>query len=304
MERIRRRLSGHNLTAVDMDYANHPPLADEDEWTASTSSTSLPGTVPSYESSQLHHRSISGPLHLNSRSTSITSLSTLMQDDGPTNASHDPSHKEERKSFRRLGLTSLNPRQHFALSMCRDISFLPPVVGLLRAWNRAFFYSPPNQSLIDQLSSSTSVEHFLTGIWCIVAGYLSYCILDGLMVRWIVTYSISAAIVRMLSFSALVISLEQLILTVLASPDNATHYLLHSWILISCIMTIAYVCESFVTSNLFKSSKKRYFDYYNITVFAVVPVGLASFATMIGILRSLIILRLDIETRRFQLQSE
>ena len=40
---------------------------------------------------------------------------------------------------------------------------------------------------------------------------------------------------------------------------------------------------------------RRFFDFYNIVVFAVVPVGLASFVTMIGILRSLLILRIDVD---------
>ena len=44
--------------------------------------------------------------------------------------------------------------------------------------------------------------------------------------------------------------------------------------------------------------RPRFFDFYKIVVFAVVPVGMASFITMIGLLRSLLILRLDIDVQR------
>lgn len=142
---------------------------------------------------------------------------------------------------------------------------------------------------------STGVsELFMAGIWCIVSGYLSYAVLDGLMVRWIVTYSTPAAIVRMISCACLNVAMIQGLLSVL-SPDRT--YLLHVWILISCISTVAYIIQSFVTSNLALEKKSRYFDLYNIAVFAVVPVGLASFLTMVVLLRSLIILRLDIESK-------
>ena len=45
----------------------------------------------------------------------------------------------------------------------------------------------------------------------------------------------------------------------------------------------------------FSFSTKRTIDLYNITVFCVVPVGLASFITMVGLLRNLFIQRLDVE---------
>lgn len=154
--------------------------------------------------------------------------------------------------------------------------------------------SSPAEVASRPISACGASEIFMAGIWCLVAGYLSYAVLDGLVVRWIVTYSTPAAIVRMLSGACLNIAMIQGLFSVL-SPDR-TH-LLHVWILISCILTGAYIIQNFVTSNLALEKKSRYFDLYKIAVFAVVPVGLASFMTMVSLLRSLMILRMDLEAR-------
>lgn len=132
----------------------------------------------------------------------------------------------------------------------------------------------------------------MAGIWCIVSGYLSYSCLDGLMVRWIVTYSTPAAIVRMLSCSALYTAMTQSLHSLFSTPEKV--FYLHIWILISCILTLAYAVQNFVTSNLSLEKKTRSVDLINIAVFAVVPVGLASFLTMLGLLRVLMILRWDL----------
>lgn len=190
-----------------------------------------------------------------------------------------------------LGLKFLNAKQHFTLAICRDISLIPPLLGLIQSWKRVFLTQDPTTIL----TSARNSEHFLTGVWCLVSAYLSYSVLDGLIVRWIVTYSTSAAIVRVLSMSTMIVTVEQyLVSTFLAAGYK---YGLHIWILISCILTVTYIIQNFITSNIdLKGNRRaRFFDFYNIVVFAVVPVGLASFITMIGLLRSLLILRIDIE---------
>ncbi|KAK6203053.1 N-glycosylation protein-domain-containing protein [Scheffersomyces amazonensis] len=263
------------------------------------------------------------------------------------------SRKNEYKksSLKQLGLKFLNARQHFALALSRDVSLLPPLIGLVQSWKRLFDNKPPvideNQELVKSLTSARVSEHFLTGLWCIVAAYLSYSVLDGLIIRWIVIYSTPAAIVRVLSMSAIIMTAEQYLVSSFSA--NGYKYGLHIWILISCCLTLAYIVQNFVTSNieLKKSNssstsqshlsnsgsipqdsntipsqtgssststssstsatvsytngsvdykaRARFFDFYNIVVFAVVPVGLASFITMIGLLRSLLILRIDID---------
>lgn len=150
-----------------------------------------------------------------------------------------------------------------------------------------------DQEYFTMLTTASPAEFLTTGIWCIVAAYLSFSVIDGLMVRWIVTYQTSAAILRVLSMSMFLIMIEQVALS-LFSPDGS--YALHTWILVSVVLTGAYILQTFVTSNLDlkDGNRKRTIDYYSIAVFAVVPVGVASFVSMIVLLRALLFIRLDI----------
>ncbi|RLP67301.1 hypothetical protein L150_06103 [Candida albicans Ca529L] len=211
----------------------------------------------------------------------------------------------KRSSIKQLGLKFLNARQHFLLASCRDVSLIPPLIGLIRSWRMIYSNDANNYNQAlngDGVTLIRGSEHFLTGLWCIVAGYLSYSILDSLLVRWIMTYSTSAAIVRVLSMSTIIITIE---LYLINTTSAITDYGLHIWIFISCVLTFTYIVQNFVTSNLelinyYKRTtihkRARFFDFYNIVVFAVVPVGLASFVTMVGLLRSLLLLRIEIDS--------
>lgn len=186
-----------------------------------------------------------------------------------------------------LGLRFINSRLHFIFGWARSVAIIPSVIGMWNCLHEAYLLEDSRP-----ITSVRSSELFLASIWCIVSGYLSYCVIDGLMVRWLVTYSQPAAIVRVLSCSTLNIAMIQSLHSLL-SPDRT--YLLHVWILVSCILTLAYIVQNFVTSNLALEKRARSVDLYNIAVFAVVPVGLASFVTMLGLLRCLLILRMDLE---------
>ncbi|CAK9437411.1 uncharacterized protein LODBEIA_P17890 [Lodderomyces beijingensis] len=265
----------------------------------------------------------------NNSNNTISSLATTSR-----------ANKLQQSSIKKLGLKFLNARQHFLLACCRDVSLIPPLFCLFQSWKRIHF-DHENALANHKITTARGLEHFLTGVWCIVSAYLSYSILDSLLVRWIVTYSTSAAIVRVLSMSTIMITLE--LYFVNAFSAEGYKYGLHIWILISCLLTLTFIVQNFVTSNLSlehyqqqqqqqqqqhhqhqdtfsavrvgehghssagdvvreerkmrrKSIKpRRFFDFYNIVVFAVVPVGLASFITMIGLLRSLLILRIDVD---------
>ncbi|KAG5420336.1 hypothetical protein I9W82_002217 [Candida metapsilosis] len=258
-------------------------------------------------------------------------------------------NKFKQTSIKKLGLKFLNARQHFLLACCRDISLIPPLIGLYQSWKRIYQDNDSLNAASYKITTARGMEHFLTGVWCIVAAYLSYSILDSLLVRWIITYSTSAAIVRVLSMSTIMITCELYLVSTFSA--DGYKYGLHIWILVSCILTLTYIVQNFVTSNLqlehhnsikqreqileggggggeneiesnaasssqrtsssadnnanrnaakhigqMRAKKpRRFFDFYNIVVFAVVPVGLASFVTMIGLLRSLLILRIDVD---------
>lgn len=261
--------------------------------------------VPSYETSQLLHER---RLDLETPNTPTRSNSI----DDITSLAPPPPPQKPKLSLKQLGLKFLNARQHFALAFSRDVSLVPPMIGLFQLWKRVFFdnhqvkidtvnsIANNSQHLQVSITSARLSEHFLTGVWCVVAGYLSFSVLDGLIIRWIVIYLTPAAIVRVLSMSAIMITAEQYLVSTFSA--DGYKYGLHIWILISCCLTITYGVQNFVTSNLDlkKGGRKRarFFDFYNIAVFAVVPVGLASFITMIGLLRSLLILRIDIDQSR------
>lgn len=291
------------------------------------------------------------------------------------------SKKNTYRSIKSLTLNNLDARQHFLIAVCRDVSLLPPLLSLAhslkKAWSlwyrKDMLYATDNNSgsltvsftklwqtyrtlrtqassggtdLSSQLITARSSEYILCSLWCVVSAYLTYAILDSLMVRWIVKYSTIAAILRMFSMSLLIITVEMLLLSSL-SPNG--DYYLHTWILISCVLTGAYIWQSFLTSDLsyveqnpisagstsaygrrsssshslsalsdptnasqedltqtasrkkknahtvFNFAKNKQIHFYNITVFCVVPVGFASFITMIGLLRNLVIQRLDVE---------
>lgn len=254
----------------------------------------LPGRGVQRQGSSNHLNYIEGytPTSTSANVSRQNSVIAGSNTDLPSNGL-SPSPKNNNKTLKSLGLQFLNARQHLALAFCRDLSLIPSFLGLIQAWRRAFYdYDIINSTSI---TSAKLPEHFLTGVWCIVAGYLAYSVLDGLMIRWIVTYLTTAAILRMLSMSTIIVTIEQYIVSTLSA--DGYKYGLHIWILISCVLTFVYILQNFVTLNLDLKGKRRarFFDFYNIVVFAVVPVGLASFVTMIGLLRSLLIVRIDIE---------
>ncbi|SCU86513.1 LAME_0D06480g1_1 [Lachancea meyersii CBS 8951] len=315
--------------------------------------------------------------------------------------------KSPYQSLKSLTLNNLDAKQHFLIAVCRDVSLLPPLLSLAHSlkkawalsyrsdvlynntkellqaelpsvWHRPLAVETQASSAADleltsQLLVARSSEYLLCSLWCVVSAYLTYAILDSLMVRWIVKYSTVAAILRMFSMSLIIVTLEMLLLSSLSPKGD---YYLHTWILISCVLTGAYIWQSFLTSDLnyvqqdspsptppassssndlagastarrgssttintntrsipgmpssssssssppttatttsqvtcsptdarkrrrgsryLGLTKNRQIHLYNITVFCVVPVGVASFITMIGLLRNLVIQRLDLE---------
>lgn len=187
-------------------------------------------------------------------------------------------------SLRDLTLTHLNAKQHFLIALCRDVSLVLPIFGMFqslrKAWSLSFetnvlytgsgltnkmrmawnaYISTTTSTeddtvLLSALTTARSSEYFLASLWCLVSMYLSYSILDSLMVRWIIKYATIAAIFRMFSLSLVIICLEMLLLTAM-SPAGEYH--LHTWILISCLLTGGYIIQNFITSNLIYGDKKE-----------------------------------------------
>ncbi|GMG39726.1 unnamed protein product [Ambrosiozyma monospora] len=283
--------------------------------------------------------------------------------------------RTQRNHLKELGLKRLTSREHTLVSFSRDVSLLILCNDLRVLWAKWYTMlrdASTDHYMMDNITSVKPTEFFLAGIWCLVTTFLSYSVLDGLMARWIVMYSVQAVIVRVLSMSLFIVSLVEFINYMFNTKDN--QYCLPAWIIISCIMTLTYIIQNFVVSNLTleqhllnknghelslgssdetgggtingsvngdlnsdlcggvraidltlgepieftpprnsitslagnangdknskrkgKHSVRRTVDLYNITVFAVVPIGVASFCTMVGLIRLLIIVRLEID---------
>lgn len=249
-------------------------------------------------------------------------------------------------SIKTLSLHHLTAKQHMLLALCRDISLIPAGFHMCKSIRKAYLisfkdifhnkYTETNTNneikILSNLITGRASEYMLCSMWCLVSLYLSFATLDNLMVRWIMKYSIMAVILRMFSMSLVLITIEHFLLNSL-SPER--DYYLHTWILISGILTGLFIWQNYLNSNLdYLNNRrdasridtdphsdndemshsisvpaeeteshqpntdprlKRAFNLYNIIVFCVVPLGMASFVTMLCLLRNLFIQRLDIE---------
>ncbi|KAK9461459.1 N-glycosylation protein-domain-containing protein [Lipomyces oligophaga] len=207
-----------------------------------------------------------------------TSNTTVISPSGQASRVSSPKPGLKERSIKDL----IGPLQSIAHHVCKALSLPPAVFGMARCLIAAHeIHSAPD-------GEAQSLELVLAVIWCGVSAYLSYAFIDGLMLRWLVMYSSRATILRLLSINALMAFLINRLLFFFAQdPMN----LLSTWVLIACILTAAYAIQNFVTSNIGLEPRERKVDLYHIAVFAVVPVGLASFFTMIGLIRSLFVVR-------------
>lgn len=236
----------------------------------------------------------------------------------------------QRNKLKNYGLKRLNVKQHIIITICRDLpiySILKNFFELILQWYKLI--TEPYNSFI----TVRATEFFLASLWCLVSALLSYIILDGLMVRWMLIYEINAIIVRILSMSLIIILLIEMFKYTFNNLDN--DFCLTVWIFISCVLTVFFIIQCFTSKDfdidkkdLIDSSymdslerdssvnstntiskakirKHRKVDLYNLVVFAVVPIGVASFISTVGLVRLLVILRLDIgmEMNRIQLVS-
>lgn len=126
----------------------------------------------------------------------------------------------------------------------------------------------------------------MSAVYAGISAFLSLRVIDGLMSRWLARYSKAGCMIRLLSFNILNNYLSSVAISLTMKNDML---LLPVWIGISCILTIAYTIENWVISNL--RSDHRQLNLYEVVVFGVAPVGMASFVTMCLGLMELFLLR-------------
>ncbi|OLL26230.1 N-glycosylation protein eos1 [Neolecta irregularis DAH-3] len=103
---------------------------------------------------------------------------------------------------------------------------------------------------------------------------------NGMLDRWLVRYSPQATIIRLLSLTALNCVITNGITTTISSGYE--EFLLPSWIGISCVLTVAYTIQDYITSNVFREpDRKRQLNLKEVAVFGVVPVGFAGFLSLL-----------------------
>lgn len=184
------------------------------------------------------------------------------------------------------GRRHIRGRMYVALALLRLLSCLPsayPVFRYFSATLRCF-----NEKRGIPESYHCSPDMLLPGVWCLVSSYMTYLALDGMMVRWIVMYSPLAAIIRTLSC----IIVNFVWIHFVTRFHGASTIDLQIWILISCMSTAVYILQSFITSNMATRAVDRTLNLFHIAVYAVVPIGLASFITMIALIRTLMLVQL------------
>lgn len=175
-------------------------------------------------------------------------------------------YEKQMTSIKTLSLNHLTAKQHMLLALFRDISLIPAGFHWFKAIRKAYLISVKdifNNSIdlsninnnlriseikiLSNLITGRASEYILCSLWCLVSLYLSFAILDNLMVRWIMKYSVMAVILRMFSMSLVLITIQLFLLNSL-SPER--DYYLHTWILISSILTGLFIWQNYLTSNL------------------------------------------------------
>lgn len=175
---------------------------------------------------------------------------------------------------------------YVALAVLRLLSCTPsayPVFYYFSATYRCY-----NDTRGNPESYRCSSDLLLPGVWCLVSSYMTYLALDGMMVRWIVMYSPVAAIIRTLAC----IIVNFVWIHFVTRFSGASTIDLQIWILISCMSTAVYILQTFITSNIATRAVDRTLNLFHIAVYAVVPIGLASFITMIALIRTLMLVQL------------
>lgn len=246
--RMRRHVDNLNLESdYDSEYANHPPPTDSEieieinpafsqsrRFLDINNNNGNNGSRIMNRSSNNSVQSTSSSSHNNSnlnlinennnmsRNILLASTSTAVED-----------LYNQRKRLKNYGLKRLNIKQHIIVTICRDIpiySMLKNFIVLITQWYK-LMKIPYNN-----LTTVRATEFFLASIWCLVSALLSYTILDGLMVRWMLIYAIQAVIVRILSMSLIIVMVVEMFNYTFNNADN--EFCLTVWIFISCVLTL------------------------------------------------------------------
>lgn len=182
--------------------------------------------------------------------------------------------------------TPIRGRVYWILCLLRALSCAPSAFAV---WD--YFVSAHNCIEYSRSVSACAQRTILPAIWCLVSGYLTWLGLDGMIIRWLHTYSQPAAIFRVITCVLLNYAAIEALVRFRNHRSSTNLFDLQIWILISVILTVLYILQMFITSNL--DDKRRTLNLLHIAVYAVIPIGVASFATMLFLIRCLMLAQLS-----------
>ncbi|EEB08190.1 N-glycosylation protein [Schizosaccharomyces japonicus yFS275] len=192
-----------------------------------------------------------------------------------------------------------HPVAVFCFISSRVLSVVPAIYWFCKCYYMAYL----NPSDLWRLST--------TSLWTAVSAHLSFVLTNNFMLKWLIHYSLAPTIIRLISLNMITVSFVSLSVRYITKGDY--NYLLHAWIAISCFQTFAYIVQDWITSPITrtvlydatndkpdkqsassecsqpcnKRTRHRHrhnIDLLELAVFAVVPVGIASFFTMLVLL--------------------
>lgn len=177
-------------------------------------------------------------------------------------------------------------RVYWVMVALRVLSSIPNFLALYSYLNEA------RMCLVStKLPSACAQGTLLPALWCAVSGYIVWLGLKRMIRRWVLTYSELAAVFRVITcmlINYLAVSLH----TYFRVSRGTSVIDLQIWILVSVLLTTLYTLQTFVTSDIGTSQRGRTVDLFHIAVYAVIPIGLASFITMLALIRNLMVLQL------------
>lgn len=177
-------------------------------------------------------------------------------------------------------------RVYWILCLLRALSCAPSAFAV---WE---YLAAAQRCYAGARSISACAQHtLLPAIWCLVSGYLTWLGLDGMIVRWLHTYSHPAAVLRAVTCVLLNYAAIEALVRFRTHSASTALFDLQIWILISVILTVLYILQTFITSNL--DTTRRTLNLLHVAVYAVIPIGVASFATMLFLIRCLMLAQLS-----------
>ncbi|EMR10826.1 hypothetical protein PNEG_00972 [Pneumocystis murina B123] len=161
------------------------------------------------------------------------------------------------------------------LRICHILSILPACY-----WAIHFVFGKTQVKRILYVHIEYAWEIWMASIWFIVCAFLFYKLTSGLLLRWHMKYSYPAILIRLMSLNLMNGCLTRLFVSFSSNKIQQ----LFCAILMTCILACIYIIQNYVTSNFSQlgiTKAPKRLNLINIAIYVMVPIGFASFITML-----------------------